>query len=475
MTPRHRVHRRWAGRAAIAATALVTTAALATACGGSSTDTGSASDAPGPDALTKAKGAVTVEFWHSMKGANVTALTKIVNDFNAAHQGKIVVKPVFQGDYDQTIAKYKSSVQQKQTPALIQVYDIGSRFMIDSKQVVPMYKFIGADHYDASIEPNIANYYTFNGKQWSMPFNSSMPLLYINTDLFKKAGLDPNKPPANLDEIMTDAQKLTVKDGSGRVTQYGFNAAIYGWYLEQLLATNNDQYCDNGNGRKGLAGKVQFDAADGVKVAQWWSDMVKKGYASNTGRTTDAAQQAFKSGTVGMELESTGELRDFINASKGKFTVATAPFPRLAGAGQPGGGTIIGGASLWINGVGHTDAEKRASWEFVKYASSPAVQATWHTGTGYFPVNSKALNEAADKQWVAQYPQFTTAITELHSTKPSPATAGCALGVMPQARQAAEEGLEKSITGAAPPADAMKAAAGSVHKPIQDYNKAVKK
>jgi sn-glycerol 3-phosphate transport system substrate-binding protein len=461
-----------AARALVGAAALALTATMA-ACGGSDSG-GNSTDAPGADALKNVKSPVTVEFWHSMKGANVAALKQIVTKFNAAHRGKIVVKPVFVGEYDDAIAKYKTAVQQKNTPELIQVYDIGSRFMIDSKQTVPMYKFIDKDKWDASaIEPNIASYYQFDGKQWSMPFNSSMPLLYINKDLFKKAGLDPNKPPKNLDEIEAYAKKLTNK----KKNIVGFNAAIYGWYLEQLMATNGDQYCNDSNGRKGLATKVNFDGPDGVKLAQWWTSMVKKGYASNTGRTTDAAQQAFKSGTVAMELESTGELRDFINSAKGKFSVAAAPFPRLTGSGAPDGGTIIGGASLWIDGIGHTDAQKRASWEFVKFASSPAIQALWHTGTGYFPVNSKALDEPTDKAWVKQYPQFSVAVQQLHSTKPSTATSGCALGVMPQARQAAEEGLEKTITSGDPSTAAanMKASADSLAKPIADYNKAVKK
>ncbi|GAA4207564.1 ABC transporter substrate-binding protein [Actinocatenispora rupis] len=455
-----------------AAAALTTTAALA-ACGGSDSG-GSSTAAPGADALSHAKGVTTVEFWHSMKGPNAVALNSIASRFNAAHKGKIVVKPVYVGEYDDAIAKYKTSVQQKHTPELIQVYDIGSRFMIDSKQTVPVYKFADKDKWDTSqLEPNIANYYTFNGKLDSMPFNSSMPLLYINKKLFAKAGLDPNKPPTNLAEIMADAKKLT--DRKHNVV--GFNAAIYGWFLEQLLATNGDQYCDRNNGRSGLATKVDFASPDGVKVAQWWTDMVKKGYASNTGRTTDAAQQAFKSGTVGMSLESTGEMRDYINASKGRFDVVAAPFPRLSGTGSPNGGTIIGGASLWIDGIGHTDAQKRASWEFVKYAASPEVQASWHTGTGYFPVNSKALDQPSDKAWVKQYPQFTVAVNQLHSTKPSVATAGCALGVMPQARQSAEEALEKTITGGDPNAAQanLKAQADALRKPIADYTRAVQK
>lgn len=455
--------------AAVAA-ALVTAAAL-TACGGGDEAAGSA-DAPGSEALEKSKGVVKVEFWHSMKGAQATAMAKLVDGFNSRHRGKVEVVPSFQGDYDTTITKYKAAVQQKSTPELIQIYDIGSRFMIDSRQTVPMHKFIERDRWDTSvIEPNIANYYSIDGKFASMPFNSSMPLLYINREAFARAGLDPDKPPRDLDQIAEYARKLTVKDASGRVTQYGFGANIYGWFLEQLLAQDGKQYCDKENGRKGLATKVLFDSPEGVRVATWWADLVKAGHATNTGRKADNAQAAFKSGRVAMHLESTGVLRGYLEAAKGRFTVGTGPFPKLSASST--GGPIIGGGSLWINAAGHSDAEKRASWEFAKYAAEAKQQADWHAGTGYFPVNRKALDEPAHKEWVKQYPQFTTAIEQLHSTEPSVASAGCVLGVMPQARQAEENGLEKAITGGAPPEQAMKDAAASIQAEIDNYNKAV--
>ena len=124
--------------------------------------------------LEKATDKTTIEFWHAMKGANAAAIDKLVADFNAQSGGKVEVKAVFQGSYDETIAKYKASVQQKNTPALVQIYDIGSRFMVDSKQVVPMYKFVDKDGFKVGdIEPNIANYYSIDGKLQSMPFNTS--------------------------------------------------------------------------------------------------------------------------------------------------------------------------------------------------------------------------------------------------------------------------------------------------------------
>jgi sn-glycerol 3-phosphate transport system substrate-binding protein len=344
--------------------------------------------------------------------------------------------------------------------------------MVDSKQVVPMHKFAEKDGFNvADIEPNIANYYSIDGKLQSMPFNSSTPLLYLNKEAFDRAGLDSSKPPKSLAEIGELAKKLTVKDAAGKATQYGFGAAIYGWFLEQLLATDGKEYCDNGNGRQGLATKVQFDQATAVGVAQWWADLVKNGYAANTGRKTDDAQAAFKAGTVAMHLESTSALRGYVDAAKGKFTLLTAPYPKATPTST--GGPIIGGASLWIDGVGHSAEEKRAAWEFVKFASSPAQQAQWHTGTGYVPINAKALDEQIDKDWVAKYPQFRTAVDQLHALPPSVASAGCLLGVMPQSRKASEDGLEAAIVGSKPAEQAMKDAAAGTQSAIQSYNKSV--
>lgn len=455
--------------------ALITAVALGAAACGSGSPAGSSSTqgAPGADALTKASGPVKVSFWHSMSGKNGDALNAMVNAFNTQNAGKIVVEPVFQGNYDDTVTKYKASVQQKATPAVIQIYDIGTRFMIDSKQTIPAQAFVDKDGFDISpIEPNIANYYTVDKRLVSMPFNSSMPLLYLNADAFRKAGLDPAKPPTTLAEIGEMAKRLTVKDAAGQTVQYGFGSAIYGWFVEQLLAQSGTEYCDKGNGRTGLADKVLFDSPQGVQIAQWWAQLVKDGYAVNTGRKTDDAQAAFKSGRVAMNLESTGALGGYQSAAAGKFAIAAAPFPKITSADT--GGPIIGGASLWINRVGHSDAEQRAAWEFVKFASSPAQQATWHVATGYFPVNRKALDEPVDKQWVGQYPQFQVAIDQLHNTKPSTASAGCLLGVMPQARKASEDGLEKAILGQTAPQQALSDAAKSLAPQIASYNSAVK-
>jgi sn-glycerol 3-phosphate transport system substrate-binding protein len=448
----------------------VLAAVLLTACGGGEQANQPASPLDNATPPTKP---VEVTFWHGFAaGANQDATNSLVQKFNQAHQGEIHVTATYQGTYDDTLAKLKTAIQagqSSQLPSLAQIYDIGTRFMIDSKAIQPTQVFIDHDKYSiADLEPNILGYYAINGKLYSMPWNVSTPLLYYNKDAFQAAGLDPNKPPQTLDEIRADAEKLTRKDASGNVVQYGFGAAIYGWFLEQLTARADLQYCNNGNGRDKNATKLSINQSEDVKIVDWWTKMVADGLALNTGRNTTDAQNAFKAGRFAMNLESTGALRGYQSAVK--FQFGTGFFPKSSDTSA--GGTIIGGASLWIMN-GKPSYEQKAAWEFVKFLEQPDNMAYWHTHTGYFPVDKKALNDPTDQAWVAQFPQFRTAIDQLHATRLDKATQGCLLGVMPAARQAAEVGIENAILKKSPPQKAMDDAVQSIQPQIDQYNQAM--
>lgn len=444
-------------------------ALVLSACGGGSS-TGGAGEAPAADALESADGVTTVNFWHSMDGTNGETLGKLIDEFNAANEGKIEVKGVYQGDYDSTITKYKAAVQSNSTPSMVQIYDIGTQFMIDSGAVLPTQAFIDRDEYDVSdLQPNIAGYYTIDEDLWSMPFNTSMPVLYYNKTLFEAAGLDPETAPETLDEVGEAAAALSKKNGGP--AEFGFNAAIYGWLLEQEIAANGALYCSPDNGRSGeRASDYSFNNDTAVEFVDWWKGLVADGVAGNTGRATADAQNAFKSGTIGMTLESTGALGGMQKAAEEQgFELGVGFYPKIE---QNDSGPIIGGASLWISGEGHSDAEKEATWQFMQFLAEPATQATWHTGTGYFPISKAALDEPEDVAWREQYPQFDVAVQQLEGTELTAATQGCAAGSMPQARKAAEDALEGALLGGDSKTELTKSV-DALKTEIENYNNSV--
>jgi sn-glycerol 3-phosphate transport system substrate-binding protein len=453
----------------LAALALVLTV-VAAACGGS-TGTSSSDQsalAPGKDV----KPAATITWWHAMTGVNGDALNKIVDGFNKS-QSNIKVTPVFQGTYDDLLSKLNTALASNAAPALVQVYDIGQAYMRDSGAIVPMQAFIDRDKFDTSdFEPAVINYYKYQDKLQSMPFNASSAILLFNVDAFKAAGLDPAKPPLTFSEITDAAKKLTKKDASGQTTQYGFGPSIYGWLFEQLMATSGAPYADNGNGRDNRATKAIYNSAEGKAILDWWKAGVDGGYFYNPGQDNAGATNAFNAGKTAMYIESTATIRGSINAIAGKFQLGTGLYPR-PDSKPATGGNIIGGASLYIM-KSRPAEEQQAAWEFVKYVMTPAVQAQWQSDTGYFPIVKKAYDETPSKDWSTKYPQFLTAINEIRNSPQNRSTNGAVLGVMPQARARTQKMIESVLLGQATTQAALDAAVTDMNDQIDKYNKANK-
>ena len=425
---------------------------------------------PTPTGAPVPQGATQIAFWHSMGGdIGGKAIPKLATDFNLS-QDKCYVTPTYQGSYDDSLNKLKAGLQSKDIPALVQLFDIGTRLMIDLKVATPVQDFIDKEKYDISdLETNVLAYYSVDDKLWSMPFNTSNPMLYYNKDMFKAAGLDPDKPPRTWDEFTEAARKLTQKDASGKVTIPGATFAIYGWFFEQLSAVSGAYYADNENGRLAPATKAVFNSPEGVAVLEWWKKMADEGMMGNLGRKTVDTRNAFMAGQTAMIIESTATLRGMIDSSQGKFEIGTAFLPRPNEEAYDKSGTIIGGASVWILN-GRPEAEQQCAWEFVKFISAPAQQAYWHTMSGYYPIRKAAYEEPLDKEWRAKYPQFQTAIDQLHIAPNNRFTQGGLIGVFPAARQTIEGAIEEVLAGKATPQEALDKAAASVTAAIEEYN-----
>jgi sn-glycerol 3-phosphate transport system substrate-binding protein len=344
--------------------------------------------------------------------------------------------------------------------------------MVDLKVVTPVQDFIDKESYDVSdLEPNVLAYYTVDGQQVSMPFNTSTPLLYYNKDMFREAGLDPEKPPRTFAEFEEAAAALTKKDGN-TVTQYGAAFAIYGWFFEQFLAVSGGQYVDAENGREGMPTQATFNSPEGVEFLEWWKRMYDAGVMANYGRKTVDTRNAFLAEQTAMFLDSTAVLRGMIDGAEGKFEVGTAFLPRPSEEDFENYGTIIGGGSLWMISD-RPQEEQDCAWEFIKYQTSPEQQAYWQTMSGYFPIRKAAYEEPLSVEMSTKYPQFTTAIDQLHAAPLNNVTSGALIGVFPTARQTIETAIEEVLAEKATPQEALDKAAESVTAAIVEYKESM--
>ena len=253
---------------------------------------------------------------------------------------------------------------------------------------------------------------------------------------------------------------------------YGYSMAIYGWFFEQLLAASGGLYLDNGNGRDARATKATVNSLEGVKILTWWKEGFDAGIFGNFGRPTADTQKAFDAQQTAMIIDSSTVLPARLNAAQGKLELGTGFLPRPDEAAYTKSGTIIGGASLWIL-KDRPEAEQKCAWEFAKFVVSPDIQAYWHTASGYYPVRKSSYDVQIDKDWVAKYPQFKTAVDQLHNSPNIRQTQGALTGVMPGARARIENTIEEVLQGKATPQQSLDNAAADITKLITDYNKTV--
>ena len=402
-----------------------------------------------------------ISFWHSMGGVNGQAIDALVEKFNTENELGITVNAQYQGEYDDSLNKLKSAQIGNMGADLVQVYEIGSRFMIESGWIIPMQEMIDADGYDmSSIEPNLAAYYTIDDKLYSMPFNSSTPIMYYNKDMFEKAGI--TEVPDSLEAIEEVGEQLLSKGGAGEVISLG----IYGWFFEQFMGKQGLDYANNENGRKEAATAVAFDENGGAaNILTAWKSLYDKGYAPNVGKGGDAGLADFSAGKSAITLGSTASLKQILQDVNGKFEVGTAYFPKVKSSDE--GGVSIGGASLWA--LNNNDPKKaRATWEFIKFLVSAESQAYWNAQTGYFPVTTDAHEEQVFKDNIAKYPQFQTAIDQLHDS--SPEYVGALLSVFPEARATVESQIESLLNGDQNVDETVSSMAEAINKSIEEYN-----
>ncbi|MCS1381442.1 ABC transporter substrate-binding protein [Lysinibacillus sphaericus] len=379
-----------------------------------------------------------VTFWHSMGGAAQDSLNKIVGDFNKS-QDKIHVKALYQGTYDESLTKFNAVAGSDSAPTVIQTFEIGTKAMINSGQILPIQELIDADGYDMSeLEENITKYYSLDGKFYSMPFNSSTPVMYYNKDAFKAAGLNPDAPPKTFEEV-AEASKAIVESNP---KMKGFALQAYGWLWEQLLANQGALLLNNDNGRKETPTEIGWSEEEGKSILNWVKNMVDDGTFANYGTNYDNMMAGFLAGDVSMFLQSSASSGDIIDNASFEVGIAYLPYP----ANKVRQGVVIGGASLWMT-AGKPDAEQKAAWEFMKYLQTPKVQAEWHVETGYFAINPSAYEEQIVKDAWAKKPQLQVTVNQLQDTKESYATQGALMDMLPEGRKIIETALETIYNG----------------------------
>src|SRR5436190_4625921 len=349
-------------------------------------------------ALALAQAPVEISFYYPVAVGG--PITKIVDglaaDFEKANPG-IKVRPIYSGSYQESITKALTAVKGGDAPTTAVLLSTDMYTLIDEDAVVPFDGYIKTPDDQAWLKgfyPAFMENSQTDGKTWGIPFQRSTIVLYWNKEMFKDAGLDPNKPPATWAEMVSYAQKLTKRDASGKVTQWGVQIPSTGfpYWLFQALTTENDVILMNPAGTE-----TYYDKPGVIEALQFWVDLVNKYKIHPEGIVEwGTTPKDFFERKMAMMWTTTGNLTNVKTNAKFDFGVAMLPANKKRGSPTGGGNFYIFKKS--------TPAQREAAFKFIKWVTTPQRAAQWGIDTGYVAVRADACETPALKQYVAGVP-----------------------------------------------------------------------
>lgn len=395
-----------------------------------------------------------VQFWHAFTGRLGELVAEQVDTFNASQSDYKVVAS-HKGNYSETLNAGIAAFRAKEQPHILMVFEVGTATMMAAKGAIkPVYEVMadaGATFdQDAYIGAVKGYYTTTDGEMLSLPFNSSTPVLWVNKDALKGAGIDPNVDLSTWQKVGDILDKLKASGHSCPLT-----TAWQSWiHLENFSAYHNVPFATKDNGFSGVDTELAFNGPVQVKHIQTMGDWAKDGKFFYAGRRNEGGAN-FRSGECALFTESSAGYAGI--KKEAQFEFAVRPLPYWDGVDGAPQNTIIGGASLWVM-TGHSDAEYKGVAAFLNFLSSTGIQAKWHQDTGYLPITIAAGEKTRADGFYDANPGTDIAVKQMTAKQPTANSKGLRLGSFDQIRGIIDEELEAVWSGDKTAQEAMDSA-----------------
>jgi sn-glycerol 3-phosphate transport system substrate-binding protein len=319
---------------------------------------------------------VEIVFRHALSGEQAALLVELVDRFNAESKSASVV-----------LQHLSMATDPHQLPHLALLEDDEHQKFFDSHpRMLPLHKVMAdaREPFDAaSFFPVVADVVDDNkGRIQALPMALSLPVLFYNKDTFRKAKLDPARPPATWWEVQEAAGKIF--DVDRRCPLTSSNPA---WvHLDNVSTQHGEPIAQSERGGKtSLALNSLVQVKHVALLASWHKSFYFHYFGP--GREAD---EKFLSGHCAMLTGDSALYRELARRKPFDFGVADLPhYDDVRGAAP--GRVLPDGAALWVL-AGKKKPEYAAAARFIAFLLRPEAQKQWVRGTGYLPMTRAATD-----------------------------------------------------------------------------------
>lgn len=333
----------------------------------------------------------TVVFWHPWGSGTVAeGLTAIIEEFNTTNEWGITVDSVDQGSTSDVEDNMNAAVLSGDLPDLVVAYNDAIENWFNAGVIVDMNEYIYDEEWGLS-EAEIADYYegawnnafTVEGTRIGFPHGQSANVLLYNFTWGQELGFDA--PPSTMDEMKEQACTAAETNATDDNPD---NDGTGGWVMNTraenvasfLFALGEDFYDEAGTG-------FDFTKPEFVEIGKFWQELMAEDCAFTTESYPNpefATRKALivNSSTAGLPYqESAFEAEDaFADDVWGLI-----PFP---GKDKQAIDAYIQNSAIVIS----TPERELATWLFMKWLTSPEINAKWIEASAYFPIRISAVD-----------------------------------------------------------------------------------
>ena len=353
---------------------------------------------------------VTITFYNynlASAGIGADATRLMIQEFMAANP-KITVNAVGVPSPDMG-ARVQADIVAGRPPDVGQMVFSDLDFIVHNLGAKALEDIVPADEMAAHFQgmsPNGLKLGVMDKKTYGLAYTFSTPVLFYNADLFRQAGLDPDKPPRTWDELKRDADQIHAKTGKAGFVGGMFGSAQADWLYQGLVLSAGGRVLSEDRKR------LTFGEPAALEPVRVLREMAASGAMPNL--SLEQTQEIVGTGNAGMYLQTSALQTFLINASKGKFELRDAAMP--AYGDKPTHPTNSGSALMIFS----TDPLKqRAAWELMKFLTSKHGYTIITSQIGYLPLRTDIVDDPEYLgNWVKEHPLVRPNLEQLSRLSP---------------------------------------------------------
>ncbi|MFG1924176.1 ABC transporter substrate-binding protein [Cryptosporangium sp. NPDC048952] len=345
----------------------------------------SASDTTASGDTTAKDDGATITMWTRSPTAAFTQT--LIDAYNKSHKNKVKLTVIPADTYQQKVGSASGA---KQLPDILATDVVYAPNYASKGVFQDLTKRVDTLSFKDTLAPAHMKTATYENKVYGVPHDIDLSAVFYNKVLFRKAGLDPEKPPTTMEEVYADAKKI---DALGKgVDGYFFGGACPGCTLFTtwpMIWASGESVLNE----EGTASTVDNPTA--AKIYELYQKMYAEGLVpkavKNEGGPTWV--QAFGEGKIGIQPLGATALQTFKEGPA--LEIGVAPIPGLTG----GESSFVGGDVI---GISSNSKKAAQAWDFISWTLSEDAQVEVIAKNKNITVRS----DLADNKYAQQDPRL---------------------------------------------------------------------